>query len=253
MSMRQSATLRSTVLLATVSAVRAMAAVGAATPRRMVLLHGSGTSAGAFVNSPTKYGAKEFLLGVPRRTDAGNVAPPNWLYEALDALSAEGEWWQGGGKYTGIEASIAAVEDQIREFGAVGLVGHEQGATLAAIVAARSALGEGPPLKFAVICGGEMPSAGKYADLLHRLRDSTAAIPTLHCYDRSEGALAEELAACFAPSDEVLLHDRGVAMPDRNWWLETKGYPERITGGRYWCTQHRGPFRYAKDEIVSAF
>ena len=60
---------------------------GAASPRRMLLLHGSGMSAGAFLQSKTASGAKEFLTGVPLRTDAGSVIPPNWLYSALDAGS----------------------------------------------------------------------------------------------------------------------------------------------------------------------
>lgn len=193
--------------------------------------------------SPTASGAKDFIAGVPRRTDAGSVAPPNWLYAALDSGSADGCWWQDG--YKGAEAAIKAVEDSIEEFGAAGVIGHEQGATLAALVAARSALGEGSrPLKFAVLCGAEMPTQGPYAELLQRLRDTPdASIPTLHCIG-SEDPQAEALAACFGPQAEVLRHDKGSAMPGSDWWEQTRAFPERITGGRYWCTQHRGPFRY---------
>lgn len=55
-----------------------------------------------------------------------------------------------------------------------------QGATVAALIAARSALGEGTALQFAVMCGAVMPTHKPYAELLHRLRDSDAAsIPTL--------------------------------------------------------------------------
>ena len=218
---------------------------GAASPRRMLLLHGSGMSAGAFLQSKTASGAKEFLTGVPLRTDAGSVIPPNWLYSALDAGSDDGGWFKDG--LAGVDVSIASVEDAIAEQEVAGVIGHEQGATVAALVAARSALGEGPPLKFAVLCGGAMPTAGRYAELLHRLRDSPgASIPTLHCIGNSDGerAQAEELAACFGPLAEILRHDRGGAMPDRNWWEETKGYPERVTGGNRWCTQHRGPWWY---------
>lgn len=245
-----------------INTARALAGkFGAETGRRMVLLHGSKTSAGAFVNSPTKNGAKEFLAGVPRRTDAGSVAPPNWLFEALDATAvipdgrgAAGTWFQDDGACTGMQASVAAIEAFIRDFGAVGIVGHEQGATAAAIVAARSALGEGVPLTFAVICGAKIPTAGPFAELFCRLRDSPeSSVSTLHCIDTGPGSVsAEQLAACFAPSAEILRHDRGGAMPDREWWEQTRGYPERITGGRNWCTQHRGPFRYAAEDLVNA-
>ena len=109
----------------------------------------------------------------------------------------------------------------------MGVIGHEQGATVAALIAARSALGEGPALQFAVMCGAAMPThkpcaapnnlsspshlttlallahdvslskltltPTRYAELFHRLRDSDAAsIPTLHCIGGSD-ASAEEL------------------------------------------------------------
>ena len=69
---------------------------GASSHRRFVLLHGSGTSAGAFTASPTAMGGKKFLDGVPRRTDAGNAAPPNWMYAAIDAGSGDGSWFDEG-------------------------------------------------------------------------------------------------------------------------------------------------------------
>ena len=211
------------VLVISVGAVEPMAAapVGAASPRRMLMLHGSGASAGSFVNSDTKYGGKEFIEGIPRRTDAGSVAPPNWLYEALDANSGNGEWWQDGDALTGIEASIAAVENEICNFNAAGLVGHEQGATLAAIVAARSMLGEGPPLKFAVLCNAELPSTGPFLELFLKLKDAPERkiLPTLHCIggEREANQKSVELAACFGSAAETLWHSRDGAMPDRNW------------------------------------
>ena len=93
---------------------------------------------------------------------------------------------------------MQAVED----FGAVGLIGHEEGATVAALVAARAALGEGPPLRFAVVCGGVLPTSGPYAELLQQVRETPdTTIPKLHCIGRDDPyASAEdalELAACF--------------------------------------------------------
>jgi len=238
--------LRLLTLSATLLGALSFPAIGADSPRRMLVLHGSGTTAGAFVNSPTTSGAKKFLSGVPCRQDAGGGSgvPPNWQWSALDAGSPDGSWWSDE-KYSGLQQSIANVEAEILEQQAVGIVGHEQGATLAAIVAARSILGEGVPLKFAVCCGAEMPTAGPYADLLNRLRDLGASMPTLHCISTTESIEAtEELAACFAPSAEILRHGGGSAMPGPSWWEETQGYPERVTGGLSWVTQARGPFRY---------
>lgn len=184
---------------------------------------------------------------VRRRTDAGNRVPPNWQWEALDAGSSDGTWWSDGEQYKGIEASIAAVEAAVLDTGAAGIIGHEQGATLAAIVAARAALGEGPALKFVVVCGGTMPT-GKYAGVLERQRDDSTVEPicSLHCFDKGmDGAKsAEELAACFAPSAEILWHENGIALPAASWWEQTRAFPERVTGGKQWCTQFKGPFNY---------
>ena len=213
------------------------APIGADSPRRFLLLHGSGTTAGAFVNSPTARGAKEFLTGVPRRVDTGILIPPNWIYSALDAGFADG-WWEGDDKFKNVDKSIAEVEAAIEEQQAAGIIGHEQGATLAALVAARSALGEGVPLKFAVMCGATMPTEGSApAALLERLRSTpSASIPTLHCISKSDTVtppeLSEELARCF--DGKVIWHDRGVAMPGRSWWEESEGFPEYCIGGGPW-------------------
>ena len=241
-------------LLVLVAAAAASAPIGAESSRRFLLLHGTGSSAGAFVNSPTARGAKEFLSGVPRRVDANSIlVPPNWQYMAIDACNSDGDWWSGGDSFTGIGASIAAVEDAVVSSQSVGIIGHEQGGTIAALVAARSALGLGPPLKFAICCGASMPDSGPYAELLHKLRDTAdASIPTLHCISKSSGndplpERAEALAACFAPSAEILWHDRGSGMPPLSWWEQTRGFPERVTGGNRWVTQFAGPFYYKNE------
>lgn len=214
--------------------------------RSFLLIHGKGTSAGAFANSPTAAGAKDFIAGVPRRPDQGTgFVPLNWQYVAVDAGTEDGSWWQGS-DLRGMEASVATVEAAIEEGeGSItGLVGHGQGGLVAAVVAARAALGLGPvgtassksldptALKFAVICGAAMPEAGTYADLLRQMRDSRdAGIRTLHCLSEDDptSQLGKELAACF-PNAETLWHGRGAAMPDRSWWKETKAFPDRATG-----------------------
>ena len=240
------------VVSATAGVVAQKASIGAESARRFLLLHGRGTTAGAFLNSATARGAKEFLSGVPRRVDAGGILiPPNWQYSAVDAGTADGGWWAND-NFDGLEPSIAAVESAIVANQAVGIIGHEQGAVVAALCAARSALGEGAPLKFAIICGARMPTADVYVELLQRLRDTPgASIPTLHCMSKTDGVhppeSAEELATCFAPSAEILWHERGSAMPPRGWWEQTQAFPERVTGGNRWVTQFGGPFYYTKD------
>ena len=131
---------RAALLLLALLGEAAAGKFGAQSHRRFVLLHGSGTSAGAFTASPTAIGAKDFLTGVPRRTDAGSAAPPNWMYAAVDSGSSDGSWFDED-TMKRAELSIAAVEEAIQDFGAVGVIGHEQGATVAALIAARSALG----------------------------------------------------------------------------------------------------------------
>lgn len=240
--------MRILLLAAAANHVAAMPAIGAQSGRRFLLLHGSGTTAGAFLNSPTKLGAKKFLSGVPCRQDAGSDIPPNWMYTALDADSVDGDWF--GKDFKGLDKSVSSICEEIEDSQSVGLIGHEHGATMAAVVAALSALGEGPPLKFAVICGAEMPDSGPVADLLLRLRDTPGAlsIPTLHCISESDPNCspekAAELASCFGASAEILRHDSGVAMPPPSWWEETCAFPERSIGGNRWCTQYKGPFFY---------
>lgn len=231
------------IVAALAASSHGFAAIGAESPRRFMLLHGSGQSAGGFVNSKSAAGAKNFLSGVPLRVDAGGIIPPNWQFSALDAGSGDGSWWTGGEAMTGSGAAIANVEAAIQEQQAVGIVGHEQGALLAAIVAARAALGEGPPLKFAVICGATMPKAAAYVELLQRLSDAGGcATPTLHCIGTSDPdrAGAEELASHFGASAEIMWHDNGSAMPDKGWWERSEGYFERVTGGNRWVTQYGG-------------
>ena len=114
----------------------------------------------------------------------------------------------------------------------------------------RSALGLGPPLKFAVFCGARLPSGGPYAELFAKLRDTPTTAPlTLHCISsvatEAERAESEALVECFAPAAETLYHDKGAgAMPPKTWWEESRGFPERANGGNRWVTQFGGPFYY---------
>ena len=215
--------------------------------RRLVVLHGTGTSAGAFVNSLSPRGGKNFLSGIPLRVDAGGDVPPNWQWEALDADTVGGSWWEGDG-FKGMEASIEYVESAIVETGSAGVIGHEQGALVAALVAARQQV----PIKFAICCGvPAMPSTeSRYGELLRA--QSGTSVATLHCISKQDdsSSAAEEVAACFGPKAEVLWHGNGKALPGKSWWEETKGFPERATGGNRWVTQFGGPWWYHLEDKV---
>ena len=132
--------------------------------RKILLLPGSCSSAGAFLNMPT--GAAP-LIGAAKATyhDGGRLA---WLFEAIDPQTPSGEWFCPGGTGEGADESIAAVEAALEAGGFAGLVGFDDGAALASLVAARAALGEGCAgrLQFAVMCSATMPKP--YEPLLHR-------------------------------------------------------------------------------------
>ena len=154
--------------------------------RHFLMIHGSGMSGAAFLSSPTERGARNFLNGVPLRADhSTGLVPANWQYAALDARTDDGTWFGDG--FKGLDKAVATVESVLASRPEVaGIVGHEQGGTVAAVVAARAALGEGPrPLAFAIICGASMPTAKPYAEVLQRLR-SDGQYGT-DCADRGPG------------------------------------------------------------------
>lgn len=209
--------------------------------RHFLMIHGSGMSGAAFLSSPTERGARNFLNGVPLRADhSTGLVPANWQYAALDARTDDGTWFGDG--FKGLDKAVATVEAVLASRPEVaGIVGHEQGGTVAAVVAARAALGEGPrPLAFAIICGASMPTAKPYTELLQRLRSAEGSIPTLHTLSNT-GTLAatgEELAACFGSGAEILWHEQGNAMPDKSWWRRTDAFPDRATGLKRYVDQY---------------
>ena len=186
--------------------------------KTLLMLHGSGQTSSAFLISPTKRGAKHFLSGMPWP----NRFKLNWKYKAIDAGNAEGSWMED------VDASVAAIEMAIEEEGISGLVGFEEGGTVAAVVAARKAT----RLKFAVICAAAMPTDASHTALLNQLRDSPdATIPTLHCLSKADSmsAQGEALAACFAPGGANCCGTK-VALRCR-----------RATGGAYLVRSQREP------------
>lgn len=178
--------------------------------RSLLCLHGSGGSAAEWA-----------------RISAWARAS-SWELAAIDAPAGNGKWWTyppgqrsfTASSYTGAEESIQMVEAELIRGKHSGVIGFSQGAMLAAIVAARCALGESATsLRCAVICAAAMPKP--YEPLLHRLRDAPDEaklnLPTLHTLCATDpmnpSNLGEEVANCFAPSAEILWHGDGHALP----------------------------------------
>lgn len=239
------------IIIATAAIADGFPAIGAYSTRRIMLLHGTGSSASSFLNSPTRRGAKDFIAGIPaegiwnsneRWNKPGmRKSTWNWHISALDA-AGDGDWHSSDGSFGGLDGSVAQVEAAIEEREVTCLIGLEQGGLVAAIVAARAALGESScsRLRAAIICGAAMPDSPQHVDLLHRLRDAPdASLPTLHCLSESDAVspLGQELAACFGASAELLWHPLGNAMPSRYWWKDSdafleRAWQERWSGGR---------------------
>lgn len=200
--------------------------------RCILCLHGRGGSASAFLArglAPLRAAASASygIKGRARRAVA-------WEFDAIDSTDASGGWWSypdgqrsfSADSYTGADESIAAVEAALATGQYCGLLGYSQGAMLAAVVAARVALGEDAigadargRFKFAVLASAAMPAP--FRPLFERLKAAGGAptLPTLHCLSSSDGvnppALGDELAGCFGPSAHVMWHDGGHELPPK--------------------------------------
>ena len=202
-----------------------LAAQSADASRRILLLHGSGSSASAFMNR----GGKGLIGAASAAYHDGG--PHAWQIEAvdwdigIDAATDYGAWWVADAP-SSAEASAAGdkavwtVEEAVRSGGFHGIVGFAEGAALAAVVAARAALGEDGacPLRFAVMCSGAVPK--HYERLLERAAaaDGAAALPTMHLISEADAVMPADQGARLAslfPGAEVLWHEAGHAMPPK--------------------------------------
>jgi predicted esterase len=108
-------------------------------------------------------------------------------------------WWdatEDGKVYRGWERTEEQMRALVAGASAVGLFGFSQGAMLAATLAAMSAAGSFPPVRFAVLVGGRKPRAA----LLQPLFERPVAIPSLHVIgetDRLSGTHATALVDDF--------------------------------------------------------
>ena len=215
--------------------------------RRILLLHGSGSSAGAFLNR----GAANLLGAASNAYHDGG--PHAWQFDGLDwdeGVDLEtnwGAWWTdddlstyGAESLAGGNKAIAAVEEALHTGGFNGIVGFSQGAAVAAVVAARSALridGAYTDLQFAVMCGGAMPTP--YSNLLTELPSASTVLPTLHCLSKCDTVMpteqGEALASCFGPNADVRWHDAGHALPPKDVCKEVIAWADAVCpeGSKY--------------------
>ena len=179
---------------------------------RVLCLHGKGGSAASFLDDLQ-----------PLRS-----ALPAIEFEAMDAPGGTRSWWTyprgersfSASSFSGDDESIAAVEAELVKGGYDGILGFSQGAMLAAVVAARSALGQGPPdskLSLTVCCGAALPKP--FEPLFAALRESggAPAIRSLHCLSAVDTMnppeLGKALATSFGTSASLLWHDNGHTVP----------------------------------------
>lgn len=197
----------------------------ASASRRLLLLHGSTSSSGAFLN----HGAGAMLgAAAAAYHDSGphawQISGANWD-DNLDVITDYGGWWLSteqdsfdASTLSAGDGAIARVEEVLREGGFNGVMGFSTGGVVAAIVAARAALGEegaATNLDFAVCINGVAPAA--YEGLFRRLADSSTSLPTLHLLSKAD-ALSERgeaLAQSFGPTAVVQWHEAGHAMPPK--------------------------------------
>lgn len=184
--------------------------------RRFLLLHNTGSSAGAFRNRGglglVGAASSAYHDGGPHAWQIGGM---EWDLGIEDATEW-GEWWTSEATddkaKAAVVAAIAAVEEEIRASSYDGIVGFSEGAIVAAIVAARAAVREegscADSLKFAVAIGASVPT--HFEDLLQKLDESTSSLlPTMHCVSMGDAESGQKLAAYFGPSAVVQIHAAG--------------------------------------------
>ncbi len=107
-------------------------------------------------------------------------------------------WWDAtddGRDYRGWPETRAFIRGRMEE-GVVGVLGFSQGAILGAAIAALSAAGELPPIRFAVLVAGRQPRA----DVFQPFFTKPVAIPSLHVWSTTDplATVSGELVEAFA-------------------------------------------------------
>ena len=195
---------------ASAMSVRSATTVG---PLRVLCLHGKGGSAREFAER-TKF-VSELLP--PDAVELVCVDAPHSLGEgrgfAWWSQAPEGARSYEAERFIGADESLAAVR-AAWPFDA--LLGHSQGAMLAAMVVAGCA-GDAVQPRAAIMTGAAWPRP--YGDALRALaaRDSATIPPTLHVLGRADGInppeMGLEVAECCGAEAQVHWHDGGHIVP----------------------------------------
>tara|TARA_B110001452_G_scaffold248669_1_gene235607 strand:- start:412 stop:1113 length:702 start_codon:yes stop_codon:yes gene_type:complete len=152
------------------------------------------------------------------------LEPPHEATASFLTADADGDgrralgWWNAAEDaarpstskaYVGLDASLEAVRDAVREHGPFdGVLGFSQGATLAALLCLTPA--EMPPFRFAVLFSGFMPRDASLEPLFGVTDGpppAQLALPSLHVMGTADALVpvssSRRLAECFA---DPLIH-----------------------------------------------
>ena len=129
-------------------------------------------------------------------------------------------WWRAsdnGEEYLGWEDTLTLVRQLVEAHSPVGVIGFSQGAMLGTLVAALSARGELPKLRFAVLIAGRVPRALALQPLIaEKIR-----VPSLHVWGKRDSystSLSPELVDRFeARSSHSLVWPGGHQLPTRGF------------------------------------
>ncbi|MGC4094317.1 MAG: alpha/beta fold hydrolase [Polyangiaceae bacterium] len=125
------------------------------------------------------------------------------FYQGTGLQRAQGPyrtWWRANednSRYEGWPETLASLRAQMREHAPVGVLGFSQGAMVAALIAALSARGELPALRFAILVAGRLPRARE----LEPLFIEPIELPSLHVWGERDAfsvSSAPELMERFA-------------------------------------------------------
>ncbi len=127
-------------------------------------------------------------------------------------------WWNAtddGRTYSGWHTTRDSLARKLAECDSVGVLGFSQGAMVAATVAALSANGALPPIRFVVCIAGSTPRAEELAPAFAW----PIQLPSLHVWgenDRLTGPHSPKLADCFAPElREICVWGGGHSVPTK--------------------------------------
>ena len=153
--------------------------------RKILLLHGSSSTAGAFINrgasSLTGAAASAYHDGGPHAWQFGSL---DWDAEIGEVTNC-GDWWTSTAESSpeqlaAGDSAVSLVEETLRSGGFNGIAGFSHGALLASVVAARG-IGQRwllLRLEFAVFCAGAIaePYAETFEELANTRRHCGSAL-----------------------------------------------------------------------------